>query len=753
MRNPLNKRLNRELKHNFGRYTAIALMLIVTIALVSGFLVVADGVRTAFEDNRTSCKVEDGLFSSYYPVSEAALEKAERLGLSVYENYYIDADVLKNATLRIYKERENINLVTVMEGRLPAEGKEVALERLFAETNGLEIGDDISIGNTKMKITGFISLPDYSSLFKKNTDIMMDTFYFGVAVVTNETFASFSENGLIYNYSYYFDKRDLSDKEKRDLSEELSKTLVLNGVQLTNFCTAEKNQSISFVEEDMGSDIPMIKVFFYIILGIMAFVFAIVINSTIEEEAAVIGTLLASGYTKGELIFHYISLPVWITFISGAAGNLIGYTVMPDIFKGLYYGSYSLPPMKVAFNAEAFLLTTVLPIAVMVVINLFALNSRLSISPLRFLRRDLKKHSGKRAGRLPDISFISRFRLRIIFQNKGSYITLFFGMLFASFILMFGLCMTPMITHYMDEIKASAVSENQYILKLPVELENKEDSEKFTLYPLETYYRLAGKDIEVSVYGISENSSYFKGLDFAADEGGVYFSDGLAKKTGAEIGEVVSFTDPYSQEKYELKVVGTYDYAAGLAVFMENTRLNNLLDLGNDYFNGYFSNKGLNIDEKYLAAAINSKDLVKAGDQMLSSFGQMAPIFTIAAILIYMALMYILTKIVIDRNAVNISFMKVFGYEDKEIRKLYLNATTITVIASLILTLPLVYAGIKESFVIVLMKISGYLDIYIPLYLYLIIVAAGILSYFVINFFHIRRVNKIEMSLALKDKE
>jgi len=51
-----------------------------------------------------------------------------------------------------------------------------------------------------------------------------------------------------------------------------------------------------------------------------------------------------------------------------------------------------------------------------------------------------------------------------VIQNKGSYITLFVGVFLASFILMFGLVITPMISHYVDSIKQSAVSDYQYVL-------------------------------------------------------------------------------------------------------------------------------------------------------------------------------------------------------------------------------------------------------------------------------------------------
>ena len=54
----------------------------------------------------------------------------------------------------------------------------------------------------------------------------------------------------------------------------------------------------------MGSDRAMMIVLLYVVIAIMAFVFAVTTNNTIFKEANVIGTLRASGYTRGELLLH-----------------------------------------------------------------------------------------------------------------------------------------------------------------------------------------------------------------------------------------------------------------------------------------------------------------------------------------------------------------------------------------------------------------------------------------------------------------
>lgn len=726
----------------------------VTIALMSGFLSVSDGVQLAFRENRKLCKLEDGLFTSSNEISADIIHNVEKLGVSIYENFYINQSIKDMKTLRTYKNREHTNLITVIKGKLPERSNEIAIERLFAESNNIHIGDTIAVSGNDMKITAYVSMPDYSSLFEKNSDLMMNSFHFGIGVVTNEAFDNYSKQELIYNYSYYYHHRNLSESEKRNLSSDILDKLVENKASLTNFCTAENNNSISFVEDDLASDVPLMKVLLNLIIVIMAFVYSIVISSTIDAEATIIGTLLASGYNKIELIGHYMGLPIMVTFFSAVIGNLLGYTVMPILFKDMYYGSFSLPPMEIRLNLEALFLTTVLPILIMICINFITLNRKLSISPLKFLKRELKKKKKRRPVKLPNLSFFSRFRIRIIIQNKSNYLALFIGVFFASVILMFGLCLNPLIEHYVDSIRSTIISNYQYILKTPMEAKHEMNSEKFSFTSLETYHKAANKNVEVSFYGLKDNSNYVSKLLISDENSYVYVSEGLAKKLKKEIGDIVTFIDPYKGKENQLMISGIYEYPAALAVFMSQKQLNTLLGNEETYFNGFFSNEELVFDdENNLAAVITPEDMVKLGDQMTSSFSQLEPLCLGISVIIYQVLMYLLTKIVIDKNAMYISLMKVLGYDKKEIKKLYLSTTTIVVLVSLILGLPLVYLTIQRCFELVLMKVSGYIPIYIPIYLFVEIVAIGMASYFIINFYHKKRVDRIEMAEALKYRE
>ena len=63
MRNPMNRRLSRELKADLGKYLVIFLFITMVVSVVSGFLVANDGIAKAYKRNLTENEVEDGHLS------------------------------------------------------------------------------------------------------------------------------------------------------------------------------------------------------------------------------------------------------------------------------------------------------------------------------------------------------------------------------------------------------------------------------------------------------------------------------------------------------------------------------------------------------------------------------------------------------------------------------------------------------------------------------------------------------------------
>lgn len=63
MRNPLTKRIPREIKNDLGKYIALFLFLIISIGFISGFLVAGDSMKSAFDNSFEKYNVEDGHFA------------------------------------------------------------------------------------------------------------------------------------------------------------------------------------------------------------------------------------------------------------------------------------------------------------------------------------------------------------------------------------------------------------------------------------------------------------------------------------------------------------------------------------------------------------------------------------------------------------------------------------------------------------------------------------------------------------------
>lgn len=270
----LDKRIFRDLKSNIGKYIALFILLTATIAFGSAFLIVADSVEKNLKDNQINCNMEDGNFT---------LQEEHDFANSKYEieeNFYINLE--SNYTLRVYKTREKINKLSLFDGHMPIEENEIVLDRAFANSNNFKINDKIRFEKNEFTVVGIISAPDYNSLFKSNNDLMMNTTDFGIGFVNDKTLDNLEKQyNTKYNYSYKGD------------SDEIKAYLLSNNLRITDMLPKDANQSIMFLQEDMGSDVPAMKALIYIVVAIIAFVFVVLASNNIESDSKSIGTLKA----------------------------------------------------------------------------------------------------------------------------------------------------------------------------------------------------------------------------------------------------------------------------------------------------------------------------------------------------------------------------------------------------------------------------------------------------------------------------
>ncbi|MBQ8781953.1 MAG: ABC transporter permease [Oscillospiraceae bacterium] len=749
MKNPLIKRMPREFKGEFGKYAVIFLFMIIMIGFVSGFMVASGSMKTAYDNSFEKYNIEDGNFELYGKADTETIKKLEEADVKIYENFYIERETENiESTLRIFKIREDVNKICVMEGELPDGVNEVAIDRMYADNNSLSVNDKLIIDGEEYAITGLVAFSDYSALYQNPSDMMFEAIQFGVGVMTEKQFDELGENGLHFSYSWKYNNPPADDTEAKEMSEDFVDVIAENAV-VTQYIPMYTNQAIQFTGDDMGRDRTTFTAFLYIVVAIIAFIMAITTSNTIAKEAAVIGTLRASGYTKGEIIRHYLAIPMTVIIISALIGNILGYTVFIDVAVGMYYANYSLPTFEVIWNADAFIRTTVVPVILMFVINFAILASKMSLSPLKFLRRDLKKGQKKKAFRLnTKIGIMHRFRLRIIFQNMPNYITIFVGVLLANVILLLGAGFPELLSNNQRLVTENMIAEYQYILKAPAETET-DTAEKYCTSSLMTPEgKLASEP--VTIYAVAEDSSYVN-ID---THDGVYISDAYSNKYDVKTGDIITLKEEFSSKKYSFRVDGIYDYPTIIAVFMDMDFFNETFGNDEGYYNGYLSKEEISdIDDMFIAAKITENDLTKLARQMTHSMGPIMNLFLYFGIVMFMLIIYLLSKIVLEKNAQSISMTKILGYSNAEISGLYIVSTSIVVILSFILSMPLVDMIMRFVCERMFSSYSGYLPYDIPAIVYVKNIAVGIIAYAVIAFAQFHKLRKIPMDMALKNAE
>ncbi|WP_026652134.1 ABC transporter permease [Butyrivibrio proteoclasticus] len=700
----------------------------------------------------------------------------EAVKVTIYENFYREADEDKDddgevdANVRVFKSDAEIDKASFNEGRAPETEDEIAIDRMHADNVGISIGDTITVDGKEFKVVGLLSYVNYLTLHESNTDLMFDAFGFDVAMVTPEGFNRLKTR-IHYSYAYLYDEKPQDKIAQADHAENFLKALitqtVVNDNEIEDYLPEYLRQASNFAPSDIEGDSSATSILCYILIGVIAFIFAITISNTIDKEASVIGTLRASGYSKRELIVHYMSMPLIVTIIGAVIGNVLGYTAFKNVAVNLYYESYSLPTCHLVWSNTALIKTTIIPLILMFCINLFVIVKKLQLSPLRFLRHDLVKSRRTKARRLPRWSFMRRFRLRILFQNMPNYLVLIFGVIFIELMMCFAFGLPDSLNNYSDRAADMMFAEYQYMLMDYQDDDgnvietSQETAERFSITNLlyekkKSSFRTgmgSGGDESVSVYGVADDSEYVALLT-KTNPGEGYVSSAFASKFGISAGDTITLHEEYENKSYDFKVVGEIDYEGGIALFMNVDSFNEVFDKDEEEFSGFFARDEItDIDDQYIATVITKEDILKVTVQLKHSLGGVIDVFKYALIVLAAALIYLLAKIIIERNEGAISMVKILGFSNNEIASLYMLPTAIVVTLCAVVGFGIGYYLMTWVFKTFMMQMDGYFAFYLKPVSMVLSVVYLLIGYVLVSVVDYLRIKRIPMDVALKNVE
>lgn len=807
MQKVLRKRVLRDLKENLFRYIALAFLIImgmyVIVSLIGAGYTIIDNGETHDEAN----KIEDGQFSVFVPLSDEEISRLEDAGAEVEGMFYEDYDVMDGKTIRVFANRENIDLVECDEGNLAEADDEIVVEKRFSQVNDISVGDIIQIAGNEFKVTGIGTSPDYNALFKEMSDTVVDSKMFGTVFVTEGAYDKLHATGEsvkteTYLYAFrlkgkttcddvkdaledikvdtdriddeyfqeYWDRTGAAINDFKDGIKDLKSGAneLADGVaelkketdsflkdydtdlaNITSFVTSDDNPRTGGAADDQQINVQAGYFFGVLLMLLFTYVISVFVVHGIEKESSVIGALYALGVKRRDLMMHYLTLPVIVTTVAGIIGFLIGISnVGIPVQMADAYAYYSIPAMDVKIPPILIVYGIVMPPLTAIVVNYFVIRKKLSQTALSLIKNEVKQPNGSNVD-LGDMGFVGRFRVRQMLREMRTGLTVVIGMFIALICLMLSLNTATFCSKVKKQNVEDTHYEYMYTYKYPTE--NPPEGGE-AAYAKTLKKEVYGYNWDVTVLGLSKNTKYFD-VDLKDGKNRVAISSSFAEKYCYSVGDEIVLHDEENDIDYGFTVDSVTQYTPAFYVFMTIDDARELFGAGSDEYNVVFSDKDLEVDPARLYATTTKADIESAAGIFADQMRSMVVMIVIISTLIFVVVMYLMMKVMIDRSAFSISLIKVFGFRTKEIRKLYLDGNFFIIAIGAAICLPLAKLIMSAVYPSLVSNVNCGVKLTFAPWLWAALYGGILVLYFIINRVLVGRLNKIVPAEVLKNRE
>ena len=770
MQKVLRKRVLRDLKENLFRYIALAFLIImgmyVIVSLIGAGYTIIDNGETHDEAN----KIEDGQFSVFVPLSDEEIFRLEDVGTEVEQMFYEDYDVMDGKTIRVFANRNNIDFVECDEGRLAENDDEIVVEKRFSQVNEVSVGDTIQIAGNDFKVTGIGTSPDYNALFKEMSDTVVDSKVFGTVFVTENAYEKLHSTGEsvkteTYLYAFRLKGKTTCDDVKDALgdikvdtdgmaelkkeTDSFLKDYDTDLANITSFVTGDDNPRIGGAADDQQINVQAGYFFGVLLMLLFTYVISVFVVHGIEKESSVIGALYALGVKRRDLMMHYLTLPVIVTTVAGIIGFLIGISnVGIPVQMADAYAYYSIPAMDVKIPPILIVYGIVMPPLAAIVVNYFVIRKKLSQTALSLIKNEVKQPKGSNVN-LGDMGFVGRFRVRQMLREMRTGLTVVIGMFIALICLMLSLNTATFCSKVKKQNVEDTHYEYMYTYKYPTE--NPPEGGE-AAYAKTLKKEIYGYNWDVTVLGLSKNTKYFD-VDLKDGKNRVAISSSFAEKYGYGVGDEIVLHDEENDIDYGFTVDSVTQYTPAFYVFMTIDDARELFGAGSDEYNVVFADKDLRVDPARLYATTTKADIESAAGIFADQMRSMVVMIVIISTLIFVVVMYLMMKVMIDRSAFSISLIKVFGFRTKEIRKLYLDGNFFIIAIGAAICLPLAKLIMSAVYPSLVSNVNCGVKLTFAPWLWAVLYGGILVLYFIINRVLVGRLNKIVPAEVLKNRE
>ncbi len=789
----LKKKMFRDIKQNLSQFITIFLMVLIGVMVYVGIEAYMDGMTSAADNFYKNNNIQD--LNVMGNLSDKDLDKIKSLdNVKDAEKKLvvnaIDKDDKDKTYLLSFIDSNNISKFHIMDGeKFDVNKKGAWVDNFYAEKNNLKVGDTIKIKydtfSLEEKILGLINVPDHIYDVKDESEFVPNRENFGfVYLSVNEIPESYIKDLVMkemkitdekifdkyvtnFNYKEYIPYNyimvDVNKKKnvtsvKEDIEDKVSNAKAI--VKIEDTLSYQRYQG----EIDEGAS--YVGIFSGLFLFIAMLSVITTMTRVVKKQKLQIGTMKALGIKNSKIVMHYVGYGFFVSLAAAIVGIILGKYFIGTFFLNMEMDYFEVPNGIPVVKPLSYLVA-LLVVMVVSFITYLTCRKELFKKPAEALRNEVPnvKVSSlnlSTKGIFKKLNFSSKWNYRDILRNKFRTVTAVVGIVGCCMLIVCAFGMLNSMNHFI-KLQFEDLYNFNYKLSLKENINDDELKVLTDKYGDNTSETLTietkiGKEREANTIFVTnagnlvrfqnENGEFIK----VNKNNGVYVTRKLADQKNLKVGDTIKWHIYGVNKYYESKIVGLTKDPQVQNLTMTKEYLESLdIDYKPDSLYTNTDLKGIK-DIKNVSLVQDINELKNGLESMLSMMKSMIMLIIVFAIGLGAIIIYNMGILSYSEKQYQFATLKVLGFSDKKIRKIFVQQNNWITVLSIIIGLPTGYymtSWIYESVIADNYDLSAYIN----LSTYLIAIIGTILVSIIVSRMLSKKVNKIDMVSSLKANE
>ena len=669
----LNKRIGRSIKHHFSFFLLSILLTTLTVAFIISAVSTGRVLTDVMADFMTAYHTENAEFTVYSEIPDDEIENLEQeFNILLEQNRYKDI-TYENTTIRVFARTEKVNQYQVHTGNDLASSGDLLLTERYATVHGYSVGDTLRITDRDFTICGYAVKSDYIYMLQSLNDSYRNNELFALAIVSDSDFDVIEGTENCF-YGIIF-QEDNALAVRKALNDRYI---------LRSYMSNQSNTRISLPLNEGAGVQGMAMVFGPVLFLMVIILIALLLSRRIKAEQSLIGTFIALGYRKGEIVRHY----TYYGFIPGLTGSALGLLLSAFFTKALskFYieNDFEKLSYTMHYSIPAVITGMILPVALYVLTTILVTRIMLKKNAVDLLRHTDKKPTTVQVFTKSRFKTRTKLRFRSILGHILRSLITVLGVTVATIAVLMGLMMYSSMQHVLHYgVTDSTCYQYQYVLNHIADTEPKQGERLLTMA-----FEVENSTVQVTLNGIEEDSAYFTQQMNLED---YTVTSAAAQVYGLDVGSSFTFRNPVDLKKQTVTVGAVIEDNLHCSIYTGMENAARIIGVDNGSYNSIISDNVLSVSDDEIATVISIRSTQDSLRELMSPIMVIVYLVVLIGVVLCTFVMYLVMNVVVSESKTQISLMKILGYRKREIGDALFSMNHILLVIGYLIGIPLAY--------------------------------------------------------------